>query len=247
MNTYDESYFNEGIFSTNYSSLAQTIFDAYKPKKVIEFGCGPGHLTRALNKFNVEVLAIDGFSEPDFKDFPGITFSKIDLNDGEALSIFLNGKKFDMAICTEVAEHLMPSSSNNLIKCLTSSAPIVIFSAAIPEQGGTGHINCMNRGYWHDLFLKHNFRIVDSIRKNLRDSNDLALWYKLNLLDYVIKDNKKVDNEDVIKNLIDSESYSSSMLYKVQNENIVNEAYLRYPLVKQYFQLRNFLKGILRK
>jgi SAM-dependent methyltransferase len=247
MNLYQTDYFNEEIFSTDYDALANAIFSIYKPKEIAEFGCGPGHLTRALAKLGVGIVALDGFASPDFNGYSDVKFYKMDLNDGTLLSEFLKGKQFDMAICTEVAEHLQPSSSEHLIKCLTSCAPIVIFSAAVPGQGGHGHINCADRGFWHQLFVKYNFKVVDSLRKKLRDNAGLAIWYKLNVLDYISTERETIKEVDVIKNLIDSESYSSSLFYKIDNENSINQAYLKYPVVKQYFQFRRFLKAILKK
>jgi SAM-dependent methyltransferase len=247
MTLYQTDYFDEGIFSTDYGALAGAIFSAYKPKKIIEFGCGPGHLTRALAKLGASVVALDAFSSPDFGDYPNVKFDKIDLNDSALLSRFLTGKQFDMAICTEVAEHLQPSSSEHLIRCLTGCAPVVIFSAAIPHQGGHGHINCADRGFWHGLFVKYDFKVVDSLRKKLRGNESLAIWYKLNVLDYISTQRDVITEEDVIKNLIDSESYSSSLFYKIGDENAMNQAYLKYPFVKQYFKIRQFLKAVLKK
>jgi len=247
MNLYQEDYFVEGIFDTDYASIANLIFKTYQPKTIVEFGCGPGHLTRELDKLNIAVTAIDGFSSPDFKNTQRINFNKVDLNDQKALEQFLSDKKFDLAVCTEVGEHLNPSSSAHLIKYLTQSAPVVIFSAAVPRQGGHGHINCQTREFWHDLFSGNGFRVVDSFRTKLRDNESLAMWYKLNLLDYVSKDSKLAENEDVIRNLLGSESYASSMFYAASAENAKNLAYLKYPLVKQYFQFRNSIKKLVRK
>jgi len=247
MSLYQGDYFAEGIFETDYASIANLIFETYQPKTIVEFGCGPGHLTRELDKLNINVTAIDGFSSPDFKNTQRITFSKVDLNDEKALELFLADKKFDLAVCTEVGEHLNPVSSEHLIRYLTQSAPVVIFSAAVPGQLGHGHINCQPRELWHDLFSNNGFRLIDSLRQKLRHNESLAIWYKLNLLDYVSKDFGLAENEDVIRNLLSSESYASSLFYTKSSENLKNLAYLNYPIVKQYFQLRNFIKKLLKK
>jgi len=115
MELYKLDYFEEGIFDTDYYSLAKAIQNSHHPKTVIEFGCGPGYLTKALSKLGMSVSAIDGYSEPDFKEFPGITYSKIDLNSEADIAAFVAGKNFDLAVCTEVGEHLQTSSSNHLI------------------------------------------------------------------------------------------------------------------------------------
>jgi hypothetical protein len=48
---------------------------------------------------------------------------------------------YDLALCLEVAEHLPYGAARSLICGLTSAAPAVLFSAAIPGQPGTRHIN----------------------------------------------------------------------------------------------------------
>ena len=245
MKHYQPEYFKEDIFSTDYQFLAETIYSAYRPASIIEFGCGPGHLAKEFAKLNVSVTAIDGFSDPDFKDYPGISFLKVDLDNYPQLNGILSDQKFDLAVCTEVAEHLMPSSSDHLIKTLTQSAPVVIFSAAVPYQNGHGHINCQNRVFWHKLFNKCGFQISDSLREHLQKNDDLAIWYKLNVIDYQI--NSEKDTNKIIENLVASESYSSSLYYKTGKENRINKAYLQYPLVRNYFNLRNFIKSLLKK
>jgi hypothetical protein len=52
----------------------------------------------------------------------------------------------------ECAEHLPAHRAAPLVEWLTKSAPIVVFSAAIPGQGGKGHINEQPPDYWNDLF-----------------------------------------------------------------------------------------------
>ena len=63
-------------------------------------------------------------------------------------------RKFDLAISLEVAEHLKSSSSEDFVQSLTTLAPMILFSAAIPHQGGLHHINEQWLEYWGDLFNK---------------------------------------------------------------------------------------------
>ena len=244
---YNTDYFTNDIFSTDYTFIANVIFEKYKPRTVIEFGCGPGHLTKALSKLGIKVDAIDGFSTPDFDGFSNILFTTIDLNNEDQLSDFLDNKQYDIAICTEVAEHLNPTISQTLIKYLTKCSPVVVFSAAVPFQGGHGHINCRSRGFWHNIFIKHNFQLLDSLRNKLRENDNLAIWYKLNMLDYVSKDKHAIDLDNSIKNIIESESYASSLFYKTDTLNSRNEAYLKYPIIKQYLHFRKLAKKVLKR
>jgi SAM-dependent methyltransferase len=247
---YTQDYFNAEIFHTDYSNIAITIRNKYQPKRIIEFGCGPGHLTIALAKLGINVTAIDGFSNPDFRNYGKIEFFKVDLNSFTEIESFLSSNtEFELAICTEVAEHLLPESSAHLIKFLTQSAPIVIFSAAVPNQNGHGHINCQNRLFWHQLFKLNNFILVDSIRKEFQHNNKLAIWYKLNILDYVSKDINElnlVSLNNTIENLLFNESNASSLFYETSNILNIKTTYLNYFGIKQYMMIRNFLKNLIK-
>ena len=65
---------------------------------------------------------------------------------------------FDLAYCFEVAEHLPPELGERLVKYLAGLAPIVVFTAAHPGQGGTGHINEQPKSYWIERFEKAGMR-----------------------------------------------------------------------------------------
>ncbi len=77
--------------------------------------------------------------------------------------------RFDLATCLEVAEHLPAANSRHLVRQLTSAAPLVLFSAAPPGQGGEGHINCQPLSYWRKIFEEFGFRMLDPFRPRLRD------------------------------------------------------------------------------
>ncbi len=84
-------------------------------------------------------------------------------------------RRFDLAISVEVAEHLPPERATSFIADLTAFAPLVLFSAAIPGQGGTDHVNEQWPGYWSRLFAAHGYRPIDVLRVPLW--NDLAVAF----------------------------------------------------------------------
>lgn len=51
------------------------------------------------------------------------------------------GREFDLAISTEVAEHLKESFADVFVDNITNAAKQILFSAAIPNQGGVHHVN----------------------------------------------------------------------------------------------------------
>jgi hypothetical protein len=51
-------------------------------------------------------------------------------------------------VSLEVAEHLQPKRSASFVADLVALAPAVLFSAAIPGQPGTDHINPRWQDEW---------------------------------------------------------------------------------------------------
>jgi hypothetical protein len=94
-------------------------------------------------------------------------------------------RRFDMAISVEVAEHLSPTRAASFIDDLTRLAPVVVFSAAIPFQDGTHHINEQWPSYWRSLFASHNYHAIDCIRPRFWSDTTVDLWYRQNMVVYL--------------------------------------------------------------
>ncbi len=91
-------------------------------------------------------------------------------------------ERYDLALCLEVAEHLDPASGAGLVHALTALAPVVLFSAAVPGQGGIGHVNEQWPEYWRRQFEERGFRMVDVIRPLIRDDCRVEWWYRQNIV-----------------------------------------------------------------
>ena len=122
------------------------------------------------------------------------------------LSIYEPKQKYDMAISLEVAEHLDSKYAERFITTLTSSSDIIVFSAAIPQQGGTGHVNERWQGYWVDLFKKRNYEMVDFIRPLIWTDDDAGI-YRQNILVFI-----HTDIVDDYKNAIRDISATNNMI-----------------------------------
>jgi len=79
-------------------------------------------------------------------------------------------------------------NARHLVQTLTAAAPLVLFSAAVPSQGGSNHINEQWPSYWRALFEAQSFGMFDPIRPRIRDRHDIQWWYRQNIVMYVRRD-----------------------------------------------------------
>src|SRR5262249_32708194 len=58
--------------------------------------------------------------------------------------------------------------------------PLVLFSAAIPFQGGIGHINEQWPDYWVRYFAEREYRPIDCIRRHIWNNPKVEWWFAQN-------------------------------------------------------------------
>ncbi len=121
-----------------------------------------------------------------------------------------------MVISLEVAEHLPKEKSEDFIKNLTNLGDLIVFSAAIPFQGGVNHLNEQWPEYWEKIFKKNDFVTIDCIRKKIWDNKKVNWWYSQNIFIAVKKDKLsnfpelggELKNNSKILSLVHPENYS---------------------------------------
>jgi len=157
------------------------VMELFRPESVIDFGCGVGAWLRAFAENGVDdYLGLDGgYVDPARLVIAPSRFRTADLSAPRPI-----GRAYDLAVCLEVAEHLSPSAARALVRVLTAAAPVVLFSAAIPGQGGTHHVNEQWPAYWEALFARHDFRRLDPIRPRVWRDTRVDSWYRQNLFIY---------------------------------------------------------------
>lgn len=92
------------------------------------------------------------------------------------------GDRWALALCLEMAEHVTPAAGEHLVRELTRVADVVVWSAAIPGQGGDGHVNEQPPGYWAERFARFGWVLTDPFREYLWDDPRVEPWYAQNLL-----------------------------------------------------------------
>ncbi|MGP1310858.1 MAG: class I SAM-dependent methyltransferase [Phycisphaerales bacterium] len=157
------------------------VMDLIAPTSVVDVGCGVGAWLAAFQAAGVEdVVGVDGDYVP--TDMLQVDRSRfIPANLQKPLDI---RRTFDLAMSLEVAEHLPDTVADDFVATLCGLAPVVLFSAATPLQGGTGHVNERPQSYWAERFARHGFRAVDALRPEIWNDPDVKFWYRQNAMVY---------------------------------------------------------------
>jgi hypothetical protein len=91
------------------------------------------------------------------------------------------GRRFDLALCLEVAEHLDADAGAVLVDSLAAHSDAIFFSAACPGQPGQHHVNCQWPEYWQALFNARDFACSDAIRWRIWNDSRIEPWYRQNM------------------------------------------------------------------
>ena len=173
---YSRSYFRdvERLEAGSVGHMAGWIMSELRPapRRVIDVGCGPGHLMAALREQGAEVFGVDISREAlRASREKGLAVERFDLT---APGVALPGGPYDLAVSCEVAEHLEERFADLFVEKLTSTAPRVFLTAAEPETGlgpGLFHVNEQPHAYWVAKMAGRKFvldeRATESVRRHL--------------------------------------------------------------------------------
>jgi SAM-dependent methyltransferase len=161
------------------------IIETVRPQSIVDVGCGPGSwLAAATERGVARVVGIDGdWVDRDGLEIPIECFVPRDLVH-DRISL---GERFDLAVSLEVAEHLPAERASTFVHELVTLAPVVLFSAAVPFQGGTGHQNEQWPEYWAQIFAAHDYIGVDCVRPRYWNDERVRYFYAQNAVLYVAR------------------------------------------------------------
>lgn len=183
LDVYDDRYFKWHYNVTkNYAiSTMNWFIENYKPSSIIDYGCGIGAYLESGLKNNITKLR--GFDIGGEKLIPYIDPSVKKYVEFIDCTLPIITDKYDCVISLETGEHIEPDGSDIFIDNLSNSLNekgIILFSAAPPGQGGSGHINCQPKSFWIEKFQERgiykNEELSDTIIKN---------WNKLGAPEYI--------------------------------------------------------------
>lgn len=218
-----------------------------KPKSVIDIGCGVGNFLREFKNNGIEdILGVDG----EWADLDEIErnvgknkFISYNLN-----NIYQPGMKYDLATSFEVAEHIDDKFANNFVETLTNCSDNIVFSAAIPLQGGQNHINEQWNEYWVEKFDKLGYTCVDFLKPYFWRNENVFWWYKQNILFFTRTPKLYHDKLDV--NKLDNVIHKDLFMLKTAELELLRKTKIEYERILSggytwKFYFKNLIKSLI--
>lgn len=184
MASYSGKFYSNRRKHTVHSAITilNVVRDYVSPTSVVDVGCGTGTwLSSAKTIGATNLQGIEG----SWVNSTMLDDSDIKLTNANLALETPNLGKFDLAISLEVAEHLPPERAETFVRDLCAMSDHVLFSAAIPGQGGKGHVNEQWQSYWRRLFKSNGYGAWDVIRPPLWENKAIVGHYKQNAVLYV--------------------------------------------------------------
>ncbi len=161
--------------------ILNTVKEWIEPESACDVGCGVGTWLAVARELGID--DVQGFEGPWAKtanlvlDAGDVSFQNLETK-------VEMDRTYDLVISLEVAEHLDAARAPGFVADLCALGDCVLFSAAIPLQGGTGHINEQWQSYWATHFAAQGYTAFDLIRPLIWQDQDIAFWYRQNMLIY---------------------------------------------------------------
>ena len=162
-------------------AIVPELIRLFNPSSIVDMGCGLGTFVRAFKEEGIsDVLGVDGpWVDHTLRGeiIQDDIFKAHEL--GKPLSLH---QRYDLALSLEVAEHLSEAEADIFIDNLVGASDTIIFSAAIPYQGGQNHINEQWLHYWVQKFKKRGYQLYDVLRFRFWEDKRVFHWYRQNMV-----------------------------------------------------------------
>ena len=183
-NVYQRSFFEVQLpWRAEYDAIADRLVHYLDFSSALDMGCGNAFLIARLAQLGKNVAGVDG-SMHALDCVPQELTPNIGIVD---LTRPVRLGRFDLVICSEVAEHLDAQFADTLVDSICqNSGGLILFSAATAGQGGFYHVNEQPHDYWIARFHKRDFEVDHEVTQNLREDLSRTIsamwWFAKNAL-----------------------------------------------------------------
>ena len=149
------------------------------PKSVVDFGCGRGSWLSVFEEHGVQdILGLDGDYVNNYLPcLEGDKFKTVDLSQPISLS-----QKYDLCVTLEVVEHIPSEYEDVFFDSICASSDNILFSGAVPGQGGVNHVNERWHTHWAQKLSARGYYVTGDLRYQIWNNPNIENWYKQNLL-----------------------------------------------------------------
>jgi len=183
---YSASFYEKIVTKSRRSAreVVPVLVDLFRPSSVVDVGCGTGSWLAVFQALGVDVTGYEG---------PWIGSADLDVAkhliiEHDVTTGIPSQRTFDLVLSLETAEHLPKSAATGFVKSLVDLGPVIVFSAAVPRQGGTDHRNEEWPSGWVELFRHHDYVAIDCLRPMFWANDAVSWWYAQNMLLFVRRD-----------------------------------------------------------
>lgn len=196
------------------------VFEFIQPKSVIDVGCGLGTWLSVFQASGVEdVWGIDcDYVDQNILEIPQERFFTFDLK-----SPFRLNRQFDLVVSLEVGEHLPNECAETFVDSLTKLGSVILFSAAIPFQGGTKHINEQWQDYWTSHFQEKGYVAIDCIRNRVWQNDRVEYWYAQNMLMFAKREYLNLESGYLLKQYFEKTNIQLDLVHPKKYLEVVEK------------------------
>jgi SAM-dependent methyltransferase len=182
---YDQKFIRYAATSSRYgaSKVIPVVLSALDVGSVLDIGCaGGGWLSEWKQAGIADVFGVDGA----YVDVADLEIEAERFKAADLSRPFDLGRTFDLVESFEVAEHIDEAASGIFVSNLVKHAGrFILFSAAVPGQGGEYHVNEQPYDFWRKRFAENGFSVYDFVRPRIAADSKISFWYRYNIILFV--------------------------------------------------------------
>ena len=180
---YDDKFFDYiDIGARRSAAVVVAEFNEMLPvRSVLDVGCGRGvWLAEWIRQGVGDAHGVDGAYVAE----SSLAVPQERISWCEISQPFDLGRRFALIVCLEVAEHIPVEGADKLLDNLIRHGDQILFSAAVPGQGGAHHFNERPLEYWREKFAARGYSCFDPLRRRILEERKVEPWYRYNTLFY---------------------------------------------------------------
>jgi SAM-dependent methyltransferase len=176
---YDDSFFDYVSIGSMRSAaiVAPIVLNNFPINSLVDIGCGRGAWLIEWDRAGVKnYVGVDG----EYVDRTRLLVERDRFLSRDLAKPLELNRKFDLATSFEVGEHITPDATDVFVDNICRHSDAVLFSAAVPGQGGTFHVNEQTYDFWRARFAKRGYRLFDFVRLAINGRLEIEPWYRFN-------------------------------------------------------------------